>query len=72
MPKVDPTTGQPVTDAPDQADEDAAGGEGYAGDSGVTVDSDVSTTPDNPREAHSDSQATPESGPGGTDSGSAS
>lgn len=73
MPKVDPTTGQPVSDAPDQADEDAAGGEGYGGDSGQTVDSNVSTNPDNPREAQSGSGSPPSGGePGSTDAGSAS
>ena len=73
MPKVDPTTGQPVTDAPDQADEAAAGGEGYGGDSGVLVDSNVSTNPDNTREAEAGSGAQPTGGdPGSTDAGSAS
>ncbi len=72
MPKVDPTTGQPVTDAPDQADQDAAGGEGYGGDSGVFVDSNISTNPDNPREAEAGSQATPRGeDPGNTAMGSA-
>ena len=28
MPKVDPETGQPITDDPDQPDEDLAGGKG--------------------------------------------
>lgn len=51
MPKVDPETGDPISDAPDQADEEAAGGEGFGGDSGQLVDSDVSTNVDNPRES---------------------
>ena len=71
MPKVDPTTGQPVSDAPDQEDQEAAGGEGYGGDSGQTVDSGVSTTPDNTREAQSGAGSSG-GDPGSTDAGSAS
>jgi len=32
MPKVDPTSGEPMSDDPDQEDEDLAGGEGSAMD----------------------------------------
>ncbi len=32
MPKIDPDTGQPVSDAPDQDDEELSGGEGSAQD----------------------------------------
>ncbi len=72
MPIVDPSTGEPVTDAPDQEDQEAAGGEGKGGDSGVLVDSDVSTGPDNEREAQPGAQAPPGGDPGSTDAGSAS
>ncbi|MFN2606334.1 MAG: hypothetical protein ABR511_00355 [Acidimicrobiales bacterium] len=55
MPKVDPETGNPVSDAPDQADESAAGGKGR----GEFVDANaappegtgVSAGPNNAREA---------------------
>ncbi len=70
MPKVDPDTGQPVSDAPNQADEEAAGGEGFGGDTGQLVDSDVSTGPDNPRESEAGSVSSPEGrGPGETGGG---
>lgn len=73
MPTVDPNTGQPVSDAPDQENQDLAGSEGKGGDSGVLVDSNVSTNPDNEREAQPGSGARPEGGdPGSTDAGSAS
>jgi hypothetical protein len=32
MPKLDPDTGQPVSDDPDQTDDDVAGGDGSAQD----------------------------------------
>lgn len=32
MPKVDPSSGEPITDEPDQEDEDLAGGSGSAQD----------------------------------------
>lgn len=32
MPKIDPDSGQPVSDDPDQADEELAGGSGSAQD----------------------------------------
>ncbi|HEX2272400.1 MAG TPA: hypothetical protein VHG90_00820 [Acidimicrobiales bacterium] len=70
MPKVDPQTGDPVSDAPDQADEDAAGGEGFGGDTGQLVDSDVSTGPDNTREGEAGSVSSPEGkGPSETGGG---
>ncbi|HEX2041708.1 MAG TPA: hypothetical protein VHF24_03650 [Acidimicrobiales bacterium] len=70
MPKVDPNTHEPISDAPDQADEDAAGGEGFGGDTGQLVDSDVSTGPDNPRESQAGSMSTPEGkGPSETGGG---
>jgi hypothetical protein len=55
MPKVDPQTGEPISDAPDQEDQEAAGGEGRAPFVNATESpaqgSGVTTTPDNPREA---------------------
>ncbi len=70
MPKVDPETGQMISDAPDQADEEAAGGEGFGGDTGQLVDSDVSTGPDNTRESEPGSTSSPEGrGPGQTGGG---
>ncbi len=70
MPKVDPQTGDPVSDAPDQADEEAAGGTGFGGDTGQLVDSNVSTGPDNPRESEPGSVSTPEGrGPSETGGG---
>jgi hypothetical protein len=70
MPKVDPNTNEPISDAPDQADEDAAGGEGFGGDTGQLVDSDVSTGPDNTRESEAGSVSSPEGkGPSETGGG---
>ena len=70
MPKVDPETGNPISDAPDQEDEEAAGGTGFGGDTGQLVDSDVSTGPDNPRESEAGSVSSPEGkGPGDTGGG---
>ena len=70
MPKVDPETGDPISDAPDQEDEELAGGTGFGGDTGQLVDSDVSTNPDNPREAEEGSVSAPEGkGPGDTGGG---
>lgn len=60
MPKIDPQTGEPISDAPDQADESAAGAEGFGGDTGQLVDSDVSTGPDNPRESQEGAVSSPE------------
>ena len=69
MPKTD-DSGEMISDAPDQADEDAAGGEGFGGDTGQLVDSDVSTGPDNEREAQAGSVSSPEGrGPGETGGG---
>ncbi len=70
MPKVDPDTGQPVSDAPEQEDESAAGGKlgdgthagGGGGDAARTT-----TGPDNEREAQPGAIKSPdEGGPGGS------
>ncbi len=69
MPKTD-DSGEMISDAPDQADEDAAGGEGFGGDTGQLVDSDVSTSPANERESESGAVSTPEGrGPSETGGG---
>lgn len=70
MPKIDPETKQPVSDAPDQEDESLAGGEGFGGDTGQLVDSDVSTGPDNTRESQEGAVSSPEGrGPSETGGG---
>ena len=72
MPVVDPSTGEAVSDAPDQENPDLAGGEGKGGDSGTLVDSNVSTNPDNAREAEPGSGSPPTGAdPGSSDAGSA-
>ncbi len=69
MPKTD-DSGEMISDAPDQADEDAAGGKGFGGDTGQLVDSNVSTGPDNERESQPGSTSTPEGkGPSETGGG---
>lgn len=54
MPKIDPDTGNPMSDAPDQADESAAGGVGRGGFVDANTDEAgprITTSPDNEREA---------------------
>ncbi|MGI9033924.1 MAG: hypothetical protein ACR2HY_09690 [Acidimicrobiales bacterium] len=55
MPGVDPTTGEPVTDDPDQQDESLAGGKGRGESVSATESpsegSGVASGPDNSREA---------------------
>lgn len=55
MPVVDPATGEPVSDAPDQEDENLAGGVGRGKTVSATETpaegSGVTTGPNNPREA---------------------
>jgi len=55
MPKVDPDTGNPISDAPDSDDESARGGEGRGkfvdANSGPPEGSGVTTGPNNAREA---------------------
>ncbi|HEV3402165.1 MAG TPA: hypothetical protein VG078_10125 [Acidimicrobiales bacterium] len=69
MPKTD-DSGEMISDAPDQEDEEAAGGEGFGGDTGQLVDSNVSTGPENKREAEPGAVSTPEGkGPSETGGG---
>jgi hypothetical protein len=70
MPKVDPDTGQPVTDDPDQEDESARGGklsDGTAAAGGGGGGAPRTTTgPVNEREAQPGAIKSPEEGgPGG-------
>ncbi len=55
MPVVDPKTGEPVSDAPDQEDQSLAGGEGRGAEVSATESpaegTGVSTGPNEPREA---------------------
>jgi len=55
MPVVNPETGEPMSDDPDQEDQSLAGGEGRGQHVSATESpaegSGVSTGPDNPREA---------------------
>ncbi|HEX2024359.1 MAG TPA: hypothetical protein VHF00_06610 [Acidimicrobiales bacterium] len=69
MPKTD-DSGEMISDAPDQEDEEAAGGKGFGGDTGQLVDSNVSTGPDNEREGQAGAVSTPEGrGPSETGGG---
>jgi len=55
MPVVNPETGEPMSDAPDQENQDLAGGEGRGQSVSATETpeegSGVTTGPNNPREA---------------------
>lgn len=55
MPVVDPNTGEPVSDAPDQEDENLAGGKGRGEEVSATESpregSGIASGPDNPRES---------------------
>jgi len=55
MPVVDPKTGEPVSDAPDQEDQSLAGGVGRGEEVSATEapaeGTGISTGPNNPREA---------------------
>ena len=63
MPVVNPETGEPMSDDPDQADQALAGGEGrgqnVSAHDAPAQGTGVSTGPDNPREAE---PRTPDSG----------
>lgn len=65
MPVVNPETGEPVSDAPDQADESLAGGVGRGENVSATdtgEHSSITTGPDNEREAQPGATLTDGSG----------
>lgn len=69
MPKVDPSTGEPISDAPDQEDESARGGklsDGTAAAGGGAPGDRTTTGPVNERESQRGAIESPdEGGPGG-------
>jgi hypothetical protein len=75
MPKVDPSTGEPMSDAPEQDDESLAGGQGRGEFVDAHTDeagSRIETSPDNPREGQPGAVKSPGEGVGNSAQGSGS